>query len=98
MIGLALAFTLLFLLESLDRRIKTVDDFEREYRLSALSVVPQSSMGAPRADERAEALEPYRILRSALELAAVTRAMDTLLVTRAAPARARRPSRSTLRR
>ncbi len=84
-IGLALAFTLLFLLESLDRRIKTVDDFEREYRLSALSVVPQSSMGAPRADERGEALEPYRILRSALEFAAVTRAMDTLLVTSAVP-------------
>ena len=47
---LALAFTLLFLLESLDRRVKTVDDFEREYRLSALTVVPQSAMGPPRAD------------------------------------------------
>jgi len=84
-IGVALAFTLLFLLESLDRRIKTVDDFEREYRLSALTVVPQSSMGPPRADERGELLEPYRILRSALEFAAVTRAMDTLLVTSAVP-------------
>ncbi len=84
-IGLALAFTLLFLLESLDRRIKTVEDFEREYRLSALTVVPQSSMGPVRADERAELLEPYRILRSALEFAAVTRAMDTLLVTSAVP-------------
>jgi polysaccharide biosynthesis transport protein len=85
LIGLALAFTLLFLLESLDRRIKTVDEFEREYRLSALTVVPQSSMGQPRADERGELLEPYRILRSALEFAAVTRAMDTLLVTSAVP-------------
>jgi polysaccharide biosynthesis transport protein len=84
-IGLALAFTLLFLLESLDRRIKTVDEFEREYRLSALTVVPQSAMGPPRADERAELLEPYRILRSALEFAAVTRAMDTLLITSAVP-------------
>ncbi|HXB15354.1 MAG TPA: hypothetical protein VNV44_06375 [Solirubrobacteraceae bacterium] len=85
LIGLALAFTLLFLLESLDRRVKTVEDFEREYRLSALTVVPQSSMGPPRADERGELLEPYRILRSALEFAAVTRAMDTLLVTSAVP-------------
>jgi succinoglycan biosynthesis transport protein ExoP len=84
-IGLALAFTLLFLLESLDRRVKTVEDFEREYRLSALTVVPQSSMGPIRADERTELLEPYRILRSALEFAAVTRAMDTLLVTSAVP-------------
>ncbi|HEY7836861.1 MAG TPA: hypothetical protein VIB59_05305 [Solirubrobacteraceae bacterium] len=85
LIGLALAFTLLFLMESLDRRIKTVDEFEREYRLSALTVVPQSSMGPVRADERGELLEPYRILRSALEFAAVTRAMDTLLVTSAVP-------------
>jgi capsular exopolysaccharide synthesis family protein len=85
LVGIALAFTVLFLLESLDRRIKTVDEFEREYRLSALTVVPQSSMGPPRADERGELLEPYRILRSALEFAAVTRAMDTLLVTSAVP-------------
>jgi capsular exopolysaccharide synthesis family protein len=85
LIGLALAFSLLFLLESLDRRIKTVEEFEREYRLSALTVVPQSSMGPVRADERGELLEPYRILRSALEFAAVTRAMDTLLVTSAVP-------------
>jgi tyrosine-protein kinase len=84
-IGLALAFTLLFLLESLDRRIKTVEDFEREYRMSALTVVPQSSMGPVRADERRELLEPYRILRSALEFAAVTRAVDTLLITSAVP-------------
>jgi len=85
LIGVALAFTLLFLLESLDRRIKTVEEFEREYRLSALTVVPQSSMGPVRADERSELLEPYRILRSALEFAAVTRAMDTLLITSAVP-------------
>ena len=85
LIGLALAFSLLFLLESLDRRIKTVEEFEREYRLSALTVVPQSSMGPVRADERGELLEPYRILRSALEFAAVTRAMDTLLITSAVP-------------
>ncbi|MGO9489632.1 MAG: hypothetical protein ACLQBB_11455 [Solirubrobacteraceae bacterium] len=85
LVGLALAFSLLFLLESLDRRIKVVEEFEREYRLPALTVVPQSSMGPERADERSELLEPYRILRSALEFAAVTRAMDTLLVTSAVP-------------
>lgn len=85
LVGLALAFTLLFLLESLDRRIKMVEDFEREFRLPALAVVPQSAMGPVRADERTELLEPYRILRSALEFAAVTRAMDTLLITSAVP-------------
>ncbi len=85
LVGLALAFSVLFLLESLDRRIKVVEEFEREYRLPALTVVPQSSMGPVRADERSELLEPYRILRSALEFAAVTRALDTLLVTSAVP-------------
>jgi capsular exopolysaccharide synthesis family protein len=85
LVGLALAFTLVFLLESLDRRIKTVEEFEREYRLSALAVVPESSIGPVRADERGELLEPYRILRSALEFAAVTRALDTLLITSAVP-------------
>ena len=84
-VGLALAFTLLFLMESLDRRIKVVEEFETEYRLSALTVVPQSAMGPVRADERTELLEPYRILRSALEFAAVTRPMDTLLITSAVP-------------
>jgi polysaccharide biosynthesis transport protein len=85
LVGLALAFSLLFVLESLDRRINTVEEFEREYRLSVLTVVPQSSMGPVRADERSELLEPYRILRSALEFAAVTRTMDTLLITSAVP-------------
>ncbi len=85
LVGLALAFSLLFVLESLDRRVKTIEEFEREYRLSALTVVPQSCMRPVRAEERTELLEPYRILRSALEFAAVTRALDTLLVTSAVP-------------
>jgi succinoglycan biosynthesis transport protein ExoP len=85
LVGVALAFSLLFVLESLDRRIKSVEEFEREYRLSALTVVPQTFAAPTRADERGELLEPYRILRSALEFAAVTRTMDTLLVTSAVP-------------
>lgn len=85
LIGLALAFAAIFLLESLDRRIKTIDECEREYRLAALAGVPQSAFREPRADRRGEQLEPYRILRSALDLAAVTRQLDTLLVTSAMP-------------
>jgi capsular exopolysaccharide synthesis family protein len=85
LIGLAVAFSLVFLLESLDRRVKTIEDFEREYRLPALVGVPQSAFRFRRAREREELLEPYRILRSALDFAAVTRALDTLLVTSAIP-------------
>jgi capsular exopolysaccharide synthesis family protein len=83
LIGLALAFAIVFLLESLDRRIKSIEEFERHYRLSALTVVPQACMRPPRASEREELLEPYRILRSALDFAAVTRPLDALLVTSA---------------
>lgn len=83
LIGLALAFSLVFLLESLDRRVKSIEELEREYRLPALAAIPQSAFRARRANQRDEMLEPYRILRSALDFAAVTRQLDTLLVTSA---------------
>jgi capsular exopolysaccharide synthesis family protein len=83
LIGLAIALSLVFLLESLDRRVKSIEEFEREYRLPALSAVPQSTFGHQRAVARKELLEPYRILRSALDFAAVTRQLDTLLITSA---------------
>jgi polysaccharide biosynthesis transport protein len=83
LIGLAVAFSLVFLLESLDRRVKTIEEFEREYRLPVLAAVPQSAFRFHLARDRGELLEPYRILRSALDFAAVTRELDTLLVTSA---------------
>ncbi len=83
LIGLALAFALVFLLESLDRRIRSIEEFEREYRMPVLSGIPQSAFRARSAEERTEALEPYRILRSALDFVAVTRELKTLLVTSA---------------
>jgi succinoglycan biosynthesis transport protein ExoP len=81
-IGLAIAFSIVFLLESLDRRIKSIEEFELEYRLPALAAVPQSAFRIRHAVDRDE-LEPYRILRSALDIAAVTRQLDTILVTSA---------------
>ena len=83
LVGLAIAFSLVFLLESLDRRMKTIEEFERDYRLPALTGVPQSAFDAGRANERSAQLEPYRILRSALDFAAVARPVDTLLITSA---------------
>jgi polysaccharide biosynthesis transport protein len=85
LIGLALSFSLVFLLESLDRRIKSIDEFERSYRLPALASIPQSVFGSRRAKERQGLLEPVRMLRSALDFAAVTHQLDTLLVTSAVP-------------
>jgi tyrosine-protein kinase len=83
LVGLAIAFSLVFLLESLDRRVKSIEELESEYRLAALAAIPQSAFRAPRAEQRTELLEPYRILRSALDFAAVTRRLDTLMVTSA---------------
>ncbi len=83
LVGVALAFSLVFLLESLDRRIKSIEEVEHEYRLAALTGVPQSAFRFDRAADREELLEPYRILRSALDFAAVSHQLDTLLVTSA---------------
>jgi polysaccharide biosynthesis transport protein len=83
LIGLAIALAMVFLIETLDRRIKTIEDFEREYRLPALTSVPRDAFGPGPARDREELLEPYRILRSALDFAAVTRELSTLLVTSA---------------
>ncbi len=82
-IGLAISFLLIFLLESLDRRLKSIEEFELEYKLPALAGIEQSTFGHRSAEERSQALEPYRILRSALDLSAVTRPLDTLLLTSA---------------
>lgn len=85
LIGLALAGALVFLLESLDRRVNSVEAFERAYRLPVLATVPPNAFKHRRADDRARSLEPYRILRSALDFVAVTRQLDTLLLTSAVP-------------
>ncbi len=81
--GLALAIAIALLVESLDRRLRTLDECEQEYRLSALTSVPQSGFRASRPEAREQALEAFRILRSELDFAAVTRQLDTLLVTSA---------------
>jgi succinoglycan biosynthesis transport protein ExoP len=82
LVGLAIALSLVFLLESLDRRVKTIGEFERGYRLPALVGIPQSSSRTVQ-PKTSESLEPYRILRSALDFTAVTHRLDTLMVTSA---------------
>ncbi len=82
LVGIAISLSLVFLLESLDRRVKTVADFERGYRLRALVGIPDPGPSTLNA-ESSPLLEPYRILRSALGFTAVTRPLNTLLVTSA---------------
>jgi len=84
-IGLALGATLAFVVEALDRRATRIEDFERGFGLPALSAVPQSVFRFQRAVDRRPHLEPYRILRSALEISTTDRDMFTVMVTSAAP-------------
>jgi capsular exopolysaccharide synthesis family protein len=84
-IGLAIAAVLVFLLESVDQRVTSIEQFEREYGLRALTAIPRSAFTVPRPHSRAAALEPYRMLRSGLDVIAGTRRLKTILVTSAVP-------------
>lgn len=83
--GLALGLTIAFLIEAVDRRIGSIAEFEREYRLRVLAGVPPKGFRRRRAVDRRDDLEPYRILRSALDLAAGSRPLEVILVTSAVP-------------
>jgi capsular exopolysaccharide synthesis family protein len=68
--------------ESMDKRIADVASFEREFRLRALAVVPQKAFRrGPRSGSGD--LEPFRILRTAVDFAQVTRPVRTVMVTSA---------------
>jgi tyrosine-protein kinase len=84
-IGLALGATLAFVVEALDRRASRIEDFERGFGLPALSAVPQSAFRFAGAADRRPFLEPYRILRSALDISTADRDVFTVMVTSAAP-------------
>ena len=83
LVGLAIAFSLVFLLESLDRRIKSIEDVRA--RVPPVGADGRATVRAslPSRGRARGLLEPYRILRSALDFAAVDHQLDTLLVTSA---------------
>jgi receptor protein-tyrosine kinase len=85
-LGLAVGLAAAFLLESIDRRISSIEDFEEGYRLRALTVVPQKAFRAQGMQARSADLEPFRILRTALDFARVTRPFRALLITSAVQA------------
>ena len=84
LVGVAISFSLVFLLESLDRRIKSIEEFETRVPTVGADRRPAARRSRfRRAADRDDELEPYRILRSALDFAAVNHQLDTLLVTSA---------------
>ena len=67
----------------MDKRIADVASFEREYRLRALAVVPQKAFRRQGLRAGSGDLEPFRILRTAVDFARVTRPVRTVMVTSA---------------
>jgi capsular exopolysaccharide synthesis family protein len=80
LLGVGLAFGL----NALDRRLKTVEEFERAYGLRALASVPARSRDPRTQRDRQAALEPFRILRNALSFFAVEEDIRVVMVTSAA--------------
>jgi succinoglycan biosynthesis transport protein ExoP len=81
LIGFALAFLIVFLVESLDHRIESAEEIEAEYGLPLLGTIPVGKPGTD-AVSRSGLLEPFRILRTTIDLAS-ERPIRTLLVTSA---------------
>lgn len=85
-LGLVLGLTLAFLRDLFDRRVKTLEDFERLYRLRALASIPQISFNAKTQQQKAIGFEPYRVLRNAIGFAELTQRLDVIMITSAMPA------------
>lgn len=86
LLGLALGLGLAFALDFFDRRVKTVEDFERLYGLRAIAVVPQAAF-AP-ADDAAQhaSFESFRMVRNGLAALSLAHPVRTLAVVSAVPA------------
>ncbi|MFN8164562.1 MAG: P-loop NTPase, partial [Solirubrobacterales bacterium] len=82
--GVVLGVSLALILDLLDRRVKTVEDFERRYGLRLLAAIPQRMFAEAEAGDRTVA-EPFLILRSAVDYRSSWDEIKVILVTSAAP-------------
>lgn len=82
-VGLLLGIGLAFLLNLLDRRVKSWDEFKELYGIPELASIPQLPHQPRTAGEREIALEPFRILHNSLSLLAPDHNVKTVLVTSA---------------
>lgn len=85
-LGLAVGAVLVFALDLLDRRLKTVPQFEEAYGQGVLVAIPAQA-GPPEDDaERQAAVEPFRILRVSLGQVSDAEIAHVVLVTSAVAA------------
>lgn len=85
LLGAVLGVALAFLLDILDRRVRSAEQFERIYRMRALASIPHSSFTARTHHDRVRGFEPYRILRNAIGYEELTRNLQAIMVTSAMP-------------
>jgi polysaccharide biosynthesis transport protein len=81
--GIALGIAGAFLRDALDRRVKTVEEFERLYGMRGLASIPRQSFAPRVLDAGSAAFEPYRILRNSLAFASFEKRIRIVLVTSA---------------
>ena len=88
-VGLLLAIGIVLLLNRLDRRVRSAEEFAELYRTTLLATVPHSQDIAPVVDEDLaldpSALESFRALRTNINLATLDHPVRSLLVTSAVP-------------
>jgi Mrp family chromosome partitioning ATPase len=82
-VGLVLGVAIALLVDFLDRRVKSAEEFEELYRVPTLSTVPQSTFSAKRKTMQGAAFEPFRILYSGLGFLSVSGPIRVLMVTSA---------------
>jgi Mrp family chromosome partitioning ATPase len=82
-VGLVLGVAIALLLDFLDRRVKSAEEFEELYRVPTLSTVPQGTFSAKRPTLQGAPFEPFRILYSGLGFLSVSGPIRVLMVTSA---------------
>ena len=84
-VGILLGIGLSFLLNLLDRRIKSWEDFEQLYGMPALASIPALPRRPRDTADQQIALEPFRILHNSLSVLHSSGVVKTVLVTSAVP-------------
>lgn len=83
--GLLLGVGMAFLINMVNRRVRTWEEFEKLYGFRVLSAIPQLVRPPRTARERDIEMEPFRILHNSLSLLAREGKVKTVLVTSSVP-------------
>lgn len=82
-LGIVFGLALVYLLDIFDRRVRSVEAFERLYRLPALAAVPRLAFRPRNRHDHVVGFEPYRVLRNTIGFLELDRRLDVLLITSA---------------